>query len=153
MQLKRLIQKLFAGATYVAVPLLSNCGNENFYGINDSRQQYVAPNTADVRGTWYGHGSSGGWFGPNQEWGFAWYYLKQYGTDVEGKYEYELYEQNNNYYSLSNLSGTITGNKMLLTHINEDGTYGRALEGTVKGDTWSNSERTSQDIVRRATPW
>ena len=173
MSLGRLVKKLFLGAAVLAAVT----------GCEDDEPEYVALGTADVRGTWYEHGSRGGWYGPNHEWGFNWYYFKQYGTNIEGKFEFELYDQNDTYASLMDVRGVVQGNSISITRFDYFDEPLRSIEAVVDGDViegiehvpasdipdYSNTnnppwhieafdmdfrlERTSSNIVRRATPW
>jgi hypothetical protein len=178
MGLTRLVQRLFLGAAVLAA--IAGCEKENSV---HKRPEYVAPETADIRGTWYEHGSSGGWYGPNDEWGFGWYYFTQYGTNIEGKFEFELYKQDKPYSTLRDVTGTVSGNDISLIVFDYDDTLDRTIDAAVNGNViegiehvpafdvpdYRNTnlpplhieafdvdfrlERTSTKIERRATPW
>lgn len=147
--MKKLIQRLLLGTAFAAMPFLVGCEKDS------GGDQFVSPGTADVRGTWYKHGNSGGWYGPNKEWGFGWVYVdEQNGTNVQGRYENELYEQGYDYESLSDLRGTITGNHLVMSIFNnEQSATVPIVNVTVNGNSAGRLERVSQDIVRRAKPW
>jgi len=143
--------------------------------------EYVDPGAADVRGTWYEHGSPRGWYGPNKEWGFGWWYFKQYGTNIEGKFEDELYYQNNSYHSLISVKGVVNGNKLSLIKHNLDGNTDSTIDAAVNRDLIMGKqhfpeedipasdyykafhmdaftvkfrlERTGSNIIRRTTSW
>jgi len=162
-KIKKSAQRLIlATGVGVASSFLTGCEKEG-----DS--QYVSPDTADVRGTWYDPGSTGGWFGPDNRWGFEWYYLEQYGTNIEGKTEFEFYEQNDTYGSLQNLKGNVNGNKISLTTFSYDNTPDEVIEATVNGGVIQGRgtypyegdyypygffiQQVSPNIERRRTPW
>jgi len=149
MNIKKTAQKFLLGTALSIAPFLSGCTPG--LGLED---QYVSENTSDVRGTWYKHGNAGGWYGPNEEWNFGWYYLKQYGNDVEGKYEHELYTTKAYYNDLETVTGTITGDKLVLMKFDTNNIpFVDLEETTVVGNTCGKLERTNTGIVRRATPW
>ena len=133
-------------------------------------EQYVAPNTKDIRGTWYSPGNSGGWYGPYNEWGFGWYYFEQYGEDIRGKCEYELYQQGWGYDYLNDVRGKITGDRLYLLEYDYEGNImfkinanvgGGEIEGTetiASGEYQGSTsdfylKQTSSEIDRRNTPW
>jgi hypothetical protein len=99
MSLRKLVQGLFLGATVMTTPLTDG---------EDNSKEYVAPNTVDVRGTWYEHGYNGGWYGPDKEWSFHFWSIRQYGTNIQGKFQTELYD------SSLDITGTINSNKLAL---------------------------------------
>ena len=121
-------------------------------GCEKDSEQFVAPNTADVRGTWYEHGSSGGWYGPNNEWGFGWFYLEQSGTNISGKWEHELYDKGKVYDDLTNVRGTVQ-NDHLIVRLDSESSYEPLVDVRVQGNNAGRLERVSSESVRRATPW
>jgi len=170
MKIKGLVKKLVLGSAITLSSVLSGCGVESMI----TNPQYVEEGCADVRGTWYQHGStSGGWYGnPNDpkfasEWGFSWYYLKQYGNKIEGKSEYEFYKNNNKYNSLPDVVGNVEGNKVYLQVLDDSGATEFTVETTAEGDVMTtekttgegisgrkgNFDRISPEIERRKDPW
>jgi len=127
MKLRNLVQGLFIGAALVATPLFS----ADREGTNQPKE-FVAPNTIDVRGTWYEHGWSGGWFGPEKEYNFNFWSFRQYGNKIQGVLQHELYDHEE-----GDLTGTINGNKLVLTvpEINYGAATNRiTLEATIGGN-------------------
>lgn len=183
MQLEELVQKLFLWAAVVVTPLAGGCkenrhhpsqyvapGNSDWCVNWRDTCLYVAPGDAIVCGTWYEHGNSGGWYGPYNEWGFGWFYFKQDGSNIEGKYEHELYQQGYPCSELRRVSGVINGDALSLTTFTFDGSVsstitaivsGNIIDGVESGSTTAGStytapinlERTNIVIERRATPW
>lgn len=130
----------------------------------DKKEQFVPEGTADMRGTWYDRGAKGGWYGPEKTWGFGWLYFEQYGTNIFGREDPELYLQNNAYEDLPELTGTIDGNRFHLTKRFYDLTS--TINGTINRDSinlvetdpefgsWGEHyERVNSNVVRMATPW
>lgn len=161
MNIGTLVNRLLFAGVLLAGPLITGCEEDD----DDDEHQYVSPGTADVRGTWYDDGLSGGWFGPDDTWGFEWYYFEQYGTNIEGRTDYELYDQNNGYDELDRVFGTVQGNSLYLTILDWEGDVWSTVRANVNGDALSGTEyrpdysidfeleRTSSNIVRFATPW
>jgi hypothetical protein len=157
MNLGRLVQKLFLGAAIAVAPLLNGCEKATDDEGESPPAEYVTPGNADVRGTWYNHGiHPGGWYGPEHAWDFGWYYIKQYGTNVEATYERELYKEFKQY------RGGIESNTMFLSYVSTNGQIGVAVEYTIEGETFMRPhhifrptlvERTSHEIESRRTPW
>ena len=100
--LKQIVQST---ALAGAIAIFGGCEIEESDSVLPNKQEYVNPGAADIRGTWYDKGLSGGWYGPNKTWGFSWWYLKQYGTNIEGKFEQELYRDHDSYDSLEQVTG------------------------------------------------
>jgi len=136
----------------------------HFDKLESFTHEYVEEGNADVRGTWYKHGSSGGWYGPNNEWGFGWYYLRQYGKVLVGSFEPELHNRgrpNRN----PKVGGYVSGDSISLGFVREDKSIDYYLSGRVKDDTiiyhdWDLDrgdrrilKRTDKKISIRKTPW
>lgn len=86
-----------------------------------------ATNAADVRGTWYEHGSTGGWYGPYKEYNFHFLFLKQDGTNIQGEYQSELYPDR------WPITGSIESSNLTLTITYTDKTH-RNLKFIINGD-------------------
>ena len=129
--------------------------------------QFVDPNTADVRGTWYMHGASkNGWFGPDNEYWFGWYYLEQYGSEIRGRYEHELYYKGKEIKELTEVIGTMKGNEITFNRIYPDNPnatrhdyHGTFIEPdsidmrNSSAEGYQNMKRVSNRFERRLTPW
>lgn len=158
--MKTLKNILLSGIAGLA--LLANYGCEK-----EDPEQYISEGAADVRGTWYDKGNLGGWYGPDNTWGFEWYYFEQYGTNITGKYEHELYQQYEQYDYLPDLNGSVEGNKIHLVTYSV-GNPSTSIEGTASGGVISFTEtdlqweygswvdrieKVNNNAVRRSTPW
>jgi len=105
MGLRKLIQGACLGT---ALAINSSLGANNW--LDEDKSQFVTTNTANVKGVWYEHGSRGGWYGPDKEYNFHFLSLKQYGTNIQGVYQDELYNDR-----FGDIIGTINSNRLILT--------------------------------------
>jgi len=119
MRLKNLVQGVCLG-TVLAVTSPLNAND----WLDEDKSQFVATNTANVKGVWYEHGWSGGWYGPNQEYNFKFLSLKQYGTNIQGVYQDELYNDRS-----GDIVGTINSNR--LTVIVPKMSYGTGVTNSI----------------------
>jgi hypothetical protein len=162
MAIQDLVQKLLLGAVVSVSPIVnSGCGFE---------PQYVEEGCADVRGTWYQHGQpNSGWHGPDKEWGFSWYYLEQHGKKIEGRAEYEYYDNNTRYDNLPLVMGNVEGDRVYLQVIDRNGVNCLTFDAEVlredfmmpsvmsgewhKSGLYPEAERVSPKIERQICPW
>ena len=115
-----------------------------------------AADTANIGGSWYEEGQPGGW-GPRDDWGFSWYYIEQDGTEIGGRWEYELYQQGYSYGALRTVRGAVNNNHVTLTLYNFDGTAATWIDATVLGNiilgtkTYTNTGTTTGFCLDRLT--
>jgi hypothetical protein len=96
---------------------------------HQERQEFVSAGQLDVRGTWYETGFDGGW-GPRNDWGFSWLYIRQYGSDIHAAQDQELYDQGTAL-DFDEYVGTLEGSHLILTGSDAS----RWFDLTVSGNT------------------
>jgi len=116
MEIKKILRRLVVygilGAALLAAQGQTNREDKAKDGVESKKEEpkeFIAPNTADVRGTWSEQGFVRGWYGFNKKTDFNYFSLKQYGTNVTGVFQEELSSD-----CPSELVGRISSNRLEL---------------------------------------